>query len=171
MDANALSAIAAAASAVAAVAAWRVARDAVQVSRATLFAQILKDYGADQMGDDLRLLHAFYDVDPESVGRRYGEALSATPKSGETAPFADVVAARRRVSQYFKNLGALCDGDLIEKKMVAKAFGARVFRTCLDVVAPMDEAHSQAIVGKPDDPRWQEFYQDLFDEARRSGKV
>lgn len=53
MDANMIGLVSAVASAVAAVAAWAIARDALKVSQASLFAQILGQYAEQQMGADL----------------------------------------------------------------------------------------------------------------------
>lgn len=105
------------------------------------------------------------------VLRRYSDEFQAVHKERGAPPIAEVAEARRRVSQYFKNLVRLCDAELVDQQALAKAFGARVFHTCVTILAPLDEAHSQTAVGKPDDPRWREFYTQLHDEARRSGKV
>lgn len=166
-----LNLLAALASAVAAIAAWRVSKDALQASRASLFAELLKSYSDRQMGDDLTLLYAFHDQEPKTTGPRFHEQLLGFRQARVAPAFEDVFHARRRVSQYFKNLVRLCEADLIDPRTVATAFGARVFDSCINVLAPLDEAQSQAANDRPDDPRWVEYYRRLHGDAHREGRT
>lgn len=173
MDLDWINALAAGASALAAFFAWRVSKRALKASQAAVLAQILKDYADRQMGTDIALLHAFYSIDRSTVEQRYRTQYVAIHQPPGAPAIEDVVTARRHVSQYFKNLVRLCDAGLIESDTVAKVFGARVFATCRDVVAPIDNAHSAVVhsEGASDDPRFGEFYKQWYNEASRSRKA
>lgn len=162
-----LTLLAAMASAAAAAFAAKYALDAVKATRATLFGQFIQEYSEDSMGADMECLRQWQRKHGSKFGDAYLEGLSGGSPTDEVN---NVKQARRRVSQYFKKLARLNDADLIDKVTLAKLYGWRPFAFCLEVLAPLDDAHHQYVTSKPDDRRWREFYQQVYDEAKKIGK-
>ena len=153
-------------SAAAAVAAALYARYALVAAQAVVLSEWLSQYSDDELGKAMGLLRAWEKQHRVGFAERYREAMRDRPEEDETKT---LMSARRRASQFFKNLARLNRTGLIGDRLVAKAFGKRPFDFCIEVLEPIDQAHSQQAVGEPDDPYWLLFYQRLRQKAADLG--
>jgi hypothetical protein len=87
----------------------------------------------------------------------------------DTEETRELMAARRRISQFFKKLARLNRAGLIKDQLIAKAFGKRPFDFCVEVLDPLDQAHLREAVGIPDDPYWMDFYERIRQRAAGLG--
>ncbi len=155
-------------SAIAAVGAALYARNALIPAKAAVLSEWLSQYSSDDMGKAMRLLSAWQKQYGPGFAEKYREAMRDKPNDGETK---ELMAARRRVSQFFKNLARLNRTDLLEDRVIATVFGRRPFDFCVQVLEPLDQAHSQQVITEADDPYWSAFYQRIRRKAEKLGVV
>lgn len=155
-------------SAAAAVAAALYARHALIPSKAAVLSEWLSQYSDDQFGKVMGFLRAWQKQHGAAFAEKYREAMREKPNDEATRK---LLASRRRVSQFFKNLARLNRTGLVEDRLIALAFGKRPFDFCVEVLEPLDQAHSQQAVNESDDPYWRTFYERIRCKAAELGVV
>lgn len=152
-------------SALSAVGAWTAvwyAQLALNPSKAAVLSEWLSQFSHDDMRKDMGRLRAWHNEHGTAFAARYREAIRERANESTTL---ELLSSRRRVSQFFKNLARLHRTGLIEDRLIAKAFGKRPFDFCLEVLEPLDQAHSSQVVNEPDDTYWRQFYQRIRSKA------
>lgn len=155
-------------STVAAVATVLYAHYALIPSKAAVLTDWLSQYSDDDMGKAMGLLRSWQKRHGAEFAQKYREAMRDRPDDEETK---GLLASRRRVSQFFKNLARLNRTGLIKDRLIADAFGKRPFDFCVEVLEPLDQAHSQQAVGEADDSYWKTFYERIGRKAGGLGVV
>ncbi len=153
-------------SAAAAVAAASYAHYALTISKAAILSDLLSQFSDDQLGRDMGLLRGWERRHGPGFAAKYREAMRDKADAEETK---ELIAVRRRASQFFKKLARLNRTGLVDDKLIAMAFGKRPFEFCVEVLEPLDQAHSQQAVGESDDPYWKAFYERIREKAASLG--
>ena len=112
-------------------------------NQAGLLKQILEEHA--ELAEDRKAVKNWWREDPATAITRYETELKRLQKDG-SAEELSMHESRRRVSQYFLRLRALCEMEMIDPKLVAATLGDEAVQVFLLYIDPLDE-----IVRKVDD--------------------
>ena len=155
-------ALAAAFSFLTALAAWRNARNsgrAVEASRraanANLLSVLMRDFASDEFRKGITWFRRFR----QGSRHRDGFAADYVERQRNNDANADELdATRRRLTNFFHSLSTFCEHDLLERRLVADAFGRYTLEFFVNVVDPIDQAHTEQILAQRHDDRSRRFF-------------
>lgn len=103
-------------------------------NQSTLIKQFLEEYVA--LAGDVDVVRGWWERYPSAGASRYENDLRAAEWPRPAVRLND---ARRRISQYFMRLRALCEKGLLDSDLVAATLGEEAIQVFLLYVDPLDE--------------------------------
>ncbi len=88
------------------------------------------------MAPDIEKVRQWWERDPSTAIQRYESGLRAPNGPNEATEMGD---SRRKVSQYFLRVRALCQKEMLDADLVATTLGAEPVQVFLLYVDPLDE--------------------------------
>ncbi|HAG51269.1 MAG: hypothetical protein A2X87_00390 [Deltaproteobacteria bacterium GWC2_42_51] len=104
---------------------------------------MLEEYAG--LADHLDAIRQWWREDPTTAIQRYENELRASERSSKATKMGD---ARRKVSQYFLRLRALCEKGMLDPELVAATLGDEPVQVFLLYIDSLDEI-VRRVAGKP----------------------
>jgi hypothetical protein len=145
----------------------RSTENAWKANQAGLLRYILEDHMATV--EDREVVQAWWQKDPINAVAKYEEGMRAIARgSGVGSDLLKLHSSRRRVSQYFLRLRALCEKKMLDLDLVASTLGDEALQVFVLYIDPLDEALRRA-EGKPHKTAEREYFvrylQEFFPET------
>ena len=126
-------------------------RNAWKANQAGLLKQMLEEHAGS--AKDREVIQEWWRKDPSTAIRRYEEGLlrlTMAPVMGPpTTELIQMHESRRRASQYFLRLRALCEEGMLHPNLVAKTLGGEAVQVFLLYIDPLDQTVRRVDGKKP----------------------
>jgi len=141
----------------------RSVKNAWTANQAGLLKQILEEYAA--LTKDVESVREWWQQSPKTAIARYEEQLQRDAKKlGVSTDYIEKREARRKVSQYFLRLRALCEKEMIDPSLVAETLGDEPVQMFLLYIDPLDEA-VRKVAGKTHKVAEREYFQSYLQRS------
>jgi hypothetical protein len=124
----------------------RSAEEANKGTRASVWLQVLNEYGTPEMFAAMNELRRWQKERPNDFAVAFKTLLMKQRRtSQEERRVASLDLARRRVFHFFGKLKVLYEGGLIEKQFLQQEWTSNTYEFIADVLIPIEQAKTEAL--------------------------
>jgi len=120
--------------------------EANRATRASVWLQVLGEYGSPEILASMKELRAWQQQRPEDFAETFKVLLNKPNRTVDEDRLANNLDLdRRRVSQFFRKLEILCQGGILDEGFVGSQWSFSTYTFISDVVMPMEKAKADAL--------------------------